>query len=57
MKLNPRFLMEEFAKDKTPKQLIAEGKASKNTVYKYWKRYELFNQLKNKLWELVVESI
>lgn len=57
MKLNPRFLMEEFAKGKTPKQLITEGKASKNTVYKYWKRYELYNQLKEKLWELIVESI
>mgnify|MGYP001584471050 CR=1 FL=1 len=39
MKLNPRFLMEEFAKGKTPKQLIAEGRASKNTVYNYWRDY------------------
>lgn len=57
MKLNPRFLMEEFAKGKIPKQLIVEGKASKNTIYKYWKRYELYNRLKQDLWNLIIESI
>jgi hypothetical protein len=49
MKLNPRFLMEEFAKGKTPKQLINSKVASKNTIYKYWKRYELYKELKEKL--------
>ena len=36
MKLNPRFLMEEFKKGKTPEQVIKERIASKNTAYKYW---------------------
>jgi DNA-binding CsgD family transcriptional regulator len=36
-------------RDKTPKELIEGNKASKNTVYKYWKRYELYKELKEKL--------
>jgi len=56
MKLNPRFLMEEFAKGKIPKELIKQKVASKNTIYKYRKRYELYKELKEKLWELIIES-
>jgi len=56
MKLNPRFIMEEFAKGKTPKELIKNEVASKNTIYKYWKRYEIYKELKEKLWEIITES-
>jgi len=49
--------MREFEQGKTPKQLIQEKKASKNTIYRYWKRYKLYKELQQKLWELVRESV
>ena len=57
MKFKAVNILKEFENGKTPKQLIEENKASKNTVYKYWKRYELYSELKAKLWNLIVESV
>lgn len=48
-------IMNEFQKEKKPKDLIAEG-FNRNTVYKYWKVYQLYSSLSQKLWELVYET-
>jgi len=57
MKLNPKFLMEEFRKGKTPEQIIKEKVVSKNTAYKYWRRFKLWKELNEKLWEVIIESL
>jgi len=57
MKLNPRFLLEEFRKGKTPEQAVKDKLASKNTAYKYWKRYKLYKEMNEKLWEIIIESL
>jgi hypothetical protein len=57
MKFKAVNILKEFEDSKTPKQLIQENKASKNTVYRYWKRYQMYNELKEKLWNMIVESV
>jgi DNA-binding CsgD family transcriptional regulator len=50
-------MLKEIESGKTPKQLIEENKASKNTVYRYWKRYQMYKELQQKLWDMIVESV
>jgi len=57
MKFKAVNILKEFENGKTPKQLIEDNKGSKNTVYKYWKRYQIYKELQQKLWELVKESV
>jgi len=49
--------MEEFRKGKRPEQIIKEKICSKNTAYKYWKRYRLYQELSEKLWDVIIESL
>lgn len=57
MKLNPKFIMENFREGKIPEQLIKEKVCSKNTAYKYWRRFKLYKELNEKLWDVIIESI
>jgi len=57
MKFKAINILKEFENGKTPKDLIKQKKASKNTVYKYWNRYKLYKELKDRLWNLIVESV
>jgi DNA invertase Pin-like site-specific DNA recombinase len=49
-------LFEEFERGKTPLQLIRKKKASKNTVYKYWKKYLKYKEMKKLLWEILINE-
>jgi len=56
MKIGQRIL-NEFKSGKTATMLLtAKYPASKNTVYKYWKVYKLYQELSQKLWEIIFEG-
>lgn len=55
MKIGQKILL-KFKEGKSPTQLINEG-YNKNTVYKYWKLFEIWKELSEKSWELVFEGV
>lgn len=48
-------ILEEFKKGKRPKDLVAEGR-NKTSVYKYWKIYQEYEELVNRLWRIMYLS-
>jgi hypothetical protein len=48
-------IMKEFQEGKSPTELIS--KYNKTTVYRYYKRFKLYQELSQKLWDLIVESL
>jgi len=55
MKFKANKIMEEFKQGRLPTELIE--KYNKTTVYRYWRRFKLYQELSQKLWDLIVESL
>lgn len=57
VQIPPSALELNFRKGKTPEQIIKEKVTSKNTAYKYWRRFKLYKELNEKLWKIIIESL
>lgn len=55
MRIGQKVLM-EFKSGKNPKEVVSNGTANKNTVYKYWKVFQKYQTLSEILWDIIYET-
>lgn len=57
MKTKGQRILDQFKEGKEPTDLIEEKFAAKDTIYKYWKKYQVYVNLKEELWKIVYEGV